>query len=81
MVPALIVSTMVSVDLFLLVYCSNSNSNYAGTAANNCDVSNIGLWVDALNFVVLTMQMILFDTQYTTLIKNDIVVRESEATM
>ena len=44
-----------------------------------CDESNVGLWVDALNFTVITLQMALFDTQYTAIIREDTIKREEEA--
>lgn len=44
-----------------------------------CELSNVGLWVDALNFCVVTLQIILFNTRYTETIKEDVIKKERVA--
>ena len=40
---------------------------------------SVGLWVDALNFVIITLQIIIFDTEYTERIREDLIEKEESA--
>ena len=51
----------------------------AGVDEESCEISNVGLWVDALTFCVVTLQIILFNTRYTETIKEDIINKERVA--
>lgn len=41
--------------------------------------ASVGLWVDALNFAVITIQIILFDTQYSEAIRIELKEKEENA--
>ena len=56
-----------------------SASSPCPDTSSSCDTSNIGLWVDAFNFIVITIQMILLHTSYMDNIRNDINKREGVA--
>ena len=40
---------------------------------------NLGLWIDALNFIVVTIQIIIFDTQYTDIVTEELNRKVAEA--
>ena len=40
---------------------------------------NLGLWIDALNFIVVTLQIIIFDTQYADIVKLELTRKVEEA--
>ncbi len=40
---------------------------------------NIGLWVDALTFAVVTIQIIIFDTQYSEMMRAYLMERAENA--
>ncbi len=44
-----------------------------------CSATNVGLWVDAFNFAVITLQMAIMDTTYTDFIRQDLLNRETNA--
>lgn len=43
------------------------------------DATNIGLWVDAFNFAVISLQIIVMDTSYTDTIRDDLIMRGANA--
>lgn len=40
---------------------------------------NVGLWVDALTFAVVTIQIIIFDTQYSEMMRAYLIERAKKA--
>ena len=40
---------------------------------------SVGLWVDALNFAVITLQIILFDTRYSEMVRTKMKEGEEDA--
>lgn len=40
---------------------------------------NVGLWVDALTFAIVTLQIILFDTQYSEMMREYLIERNRNA--
>ena len=40
---------------------------------------NVGLWVDALNFAVITLQIIIFDSQYSESVRQELRHQEMHA--
>ena len=41
--------------------------------------ASVGLWVDALNFAVITLQIILFDTRYSEMVRTKMKEGEEDA--
>ena len=52
-----------------------------GSTNPDCEAfpHNVGLWVDALTFTVITLQIIIFDTQYSEMMRNHLVERSRKA--
>ena len=42
---------------------------------------NVGLWVDALNFAIITLQIIIFDSKYSESIRQELRERELNANL
>ena len=40
---------------------------------------NLGLWIDALNFIVITLQIIIIDTQYADIVREELTRKVEEA--
>lgn len=61
--------------------CSNSCVLVPGSQGADCPSgpASVGLWVDALNFAVITIQIILFDTQYSEAIRIELKEKEENA--
>ena len=53
----------------------------AGSEIINCpdEPRNLGLWIDALNFIVVTLQIIIFDTQYAEVVKDELTRKVAES--
>ena len=53
----------------------------AGSAIPVCgeEPINLGLWIDALNFIVISLQIIIFDTQYAEVVKDELTRKVNEA--
>ena len=53
----------------------------AGSGLIDCpdEPRNLGLWIDALNFIVVTIQIIIFDTQYTEIVTEELNRKVAEA--
>jgi len=45
----------------------------------SCQATNVGLWVDAFNFAVITIQIVVMDTRYTDIISDDLRKKEKNA--
>ena len=56
---------------------------HTGSAYLDCPTgsSSVGLWVDALNFIVMTIQIIVFNTQYSEQVKTELERKEGNATL
>jgi hypothetical protein len=54
---------------------------HAGSAVPVCgeEPINLGLWIDALNFIVVSLQIIVFDTQHAEVVKTELTKRVNEA--
>ena len=54
---------------------------FTGSPAPDCDAfpTNIGLWVDALTFAVITLQIIIFDSQYSDMMQEYLTERSRNA--
>ena len=54
---------------------------FAGSELTDCpdEPRNLGLWIDALNFIVVTIQIIIFDTQYTEIVTEELNRKVAEA--
>ena len=54
---------------------------HVGSEVTNCpdQPQNLGLWIDALNFIVITLQIIIFDTQYADIVRVELTRRVEEA--
>lgn len=50
---------------------NNRSALSAGSPNPDCESypNNVGLWVDALTFAVVTVQIIIFDTQYSEMMR------------
>ena len=53
----------------------------AGSAIPRCEEEpvNLGLWIDALNFIVVSLQIIVFDTQYAEVVREELATKVKEA--
>ena len=53
----------------------------AGSATSVCEEEpiNLGLWIDALNFAVVSLQIIIFDTQHAEVVKDVLTKKVNEA--
>lgn len=53
----------------------------AGTPDPNCGdyPNNVGLWVDVLTFTVFTIQIAIFDTQYSEMMREYLMDRNNNA--
>ena len=40
---------------------------------------NLGLWIDALNFIVVSLQIIIFDTQHAEVVKNELTTKVNQS--
>ena len=40
---------------------------------------NLGLWIDALNFIVITLQIVIFDTRYADVVKQELTRKVEQA--
>ncbi len=56
---------------------------YTGAPDLDCPVgsASVGLWVDTLNFVVMTLQIILLDSGYTERVRAELEIKEDNATL
>jgi hypothetical protein len=54
---------------------------YAGSTVPVCgeEPINLGLWIDALNFIVVSLQIIVFDTQHAEVVKTELTKKVNEA--
>ena len=54
---------------------------HSGSSVRECSdgPQNLGLWIDALNFIVITLQIIIFDTQYAEVVKTELNRKVEEA--
>ena len=72
-------TTLYTLDraLYQLMYMYFS----AGSPEPNCSSypGNVGLWVDALTFVVITLQIVIFDTQYSEMMREYLIERNKKA--
>ena len=49
-----------------------NNRAYYGSSHHGNDTYNVGLWTDALCFIVLTLQIITVDTKYAEAIRDEL---------
>ena len=54
---------------------------FPGSPNPECDAfpPNVGLWVDALTFAVITLQIIIFDSQYSDMMQEYLTERNRNA--
>lgn len=64
----------------ILLHTSMFDLVHAASPTESCpEVSSVGLWVDAFNFVVITLQIMIFSSRYSDFIKDDLIKREANA--
>ncbi|KAL5500796.1 hypothetical protein EMCRGX_G012401 [Ephydatia muelleri] len=71
------VFTTRAVTLYRILFNGNCNTQlYNGSSYHTDDTYNVGLWTDALCFILLTLQTITVDTKYAEAVKIELVKKD-----
>ncbi|KAL5467471.1 hypothetical protein EMCRGX_G031697 [Ephydatia muelleri] len=66
--------------LYLILLNGNCNSPvYYGSSQHSDDTYNIGLWTDSVCFILLSLQIIIVDTQYAEAVKAELIEKDANS--
>eukprot|EP00731_Ephydatia_muelleri_P026181 Em0018g281a len=66
--------------LYLILLNGNCNSPvYYGSSQHSDDTYNIGLWTDSVCFILLSLQIIIVDTQYAEAVKAELIEKDASS--